>query len=101
MTEQEHNKFLRENVLPLRPSKLHKSKLAICSPDFLKPKDKYYTKSFEGEVLEWEYLPCSTSYRKDIAYMVKKKLIYVEKTEEFIIFEHNKSTQTELFNEKM
>tara|TARA_R110002167_G_scaffold365494_2_gene590440 strand:+ start:509 stop:814 length:306 start_codon:yes stop_codon:yes gene_type:complete len=101
MTDKQYNQFLRDNVLPTRPSKLHKSKLVLAPNGYLKPKDVYYTKSFEGDITEWVYTPCSTTYRSDITKMVQKKLIYVEKSEDLIIFEHNTSIQTELFDEKV
>ena len=101
MTDKQYSKFLRDNVAPLSISKLHKSKIVSCVKGFLKPKDTYYTKSFDGVILEWIYMPCSPTYRKELNRLVDNGLIYVEKSEELTIFKHNESIQTELFDEKV
>ena len=96
MNHHQHNKFLRENVKPLSivGSKI---KLERCPQMFLKPNDNYFTKSYDGSIIRWEYMPCSTSYRADIVKLINKGLLYVEKTEELIIFKHNNDIQYNLF----
>tara|TARA_R110000851_G_scaffold36758_3_gene95616 strand:- start:287 stop:574 length:288 start_codon:yes stop_codon:yes gene_type:complete len=89
MTEKQHIKFLKDNVLPisLAPSKI---KLEVCPENYLIPKSVYYTKNIDKTILKWLYTPCSKSYRSDMAKMVRKGLIYVEKTEDLVIFIHNR-----------
>ena len=88
MNEEQYKKFLRDNVKPLSivGSKI---KLELCPLNYLTPNKNYYTKCYDGTIIKWEYLPSSKSYRKDLSKLVSKNLIYVEKTEELVIFRHN------------
>ena len=96
MTPNQHNKFLRENVKPLSIAS-SKIKLERCPQMFLKPKDNYFTKSYDGAIIKWEYMPCSKTYRSDVVKLINKGLLYVEKTEDLIIFKHNNDIQYNLF----